>query len=265
MGTKNNPGKFDCFSKAEPDEPVFVLLGRDPLAAALVEFWATAREQIGEDPEKVAEARACADAMAAWARRKGKRPLQDKHLLAALVERRGVLEELALLNKLTDYDPHLMGNLSAFFESWLCHDPLRDTGGSGDPARISDVMEVAAIFRTAIRRHIEQAKPAKPCEVLPSGPDRECGNPAHDFTQGFPMCPECVEAYKKEGLYEQPDVLDKALQAWRQHLTEVELSDRLDGEPGHPMLDKLDEFLITVRPELFSDPDEGLAKEEVPG
>ncbi|HAW11807.1 MAG TPA: aspartate decarboxylase, partial [Chloroflexi bacterium] len=30
MGTKNNPGKFDCYDDAHPDEPMFVLLGRDP-------------------------------------------------------------------------------------------------------------------------------------------------------------------------------------------------------------------------------------------
>jgi len=43
MGTKNNPGKFDCFAKAEPDEPVFVLLGRDPQAAHLVSIWSKLR------------------------------------------------------------------------------------------------------------------------------------------------------------------------------------------------------------------------------
>jgi hypothetical protein len=43
MGTKNNPGKYDCFNKAEPDEPLFVLLGRDPQAAHLVSIWAKLR------------------------------------------------------------------------------------------------------------------------------------------------------------------------------------------------------------------------------
>jgi hypothetical protein len=28
MGTKNVPGKFDCYANALPDEPTFVLLGR---------------------------------------------------------------------------------------------------------------------------------------------------------------------------------------------------------------------------------------------
>lgn len=43
MGTKNNPGKFDCYENAEPDEPMFVLLGRDRLAAHLVSIWSKVR------------------------------------------------------------------------------------------------------------------------------------------------------------------------------------------------------------------------------
>lgn len=39
MGTKENPGKFDCYSKAAPDEPMFVLLARDPSAPYLVMAW----------------------------------------------------------------------------------------------------------------------------------------------------------------------------------------------------------------------------------
>lgn len=43
MGTKNNPGKFDCYESAKPDEPMFVLLGRDPLAGHLVSIWSKMR------------------------------------------------------------------------------------------------------------------------------------------------------------------------------------------------------------------------------
>jgi hypothetical protein len=43
MGTKNNPGEFDCYAAAEPDEPLFTLLGRDPLASHLVRLWAALR------------------------------------------------------------------------------------------------------------------------------------------------------------------------------------------------------------------------------
>lgn len=68
MGTKNKPGAFDCYSHADPDEPMFILLGRDPCAPMLVSLWATMREQMGEDPEKVNEARQCMIAMSEWAR-----------------------------------------------------------------------------------------------------------------------------------------------------------------------------------------------------
>lgn len=67
MGTKNNPSQFDCYAKAEPDEPIFVLLARDRYAPTLVWLWATLRELDGEDPEKVREARQCIADMMAWA------------------------------------------------------------------------------------------------------------------------------------------------------------------------------------------------------
>jgi hypothetical protein len=73
MGTKNNPGKFDCYEKAEPNEPMFILLGRDPSAAFLVNLWIAIREQLGcTEPEKLAEAEACAKAMQKWAHDLGK-------------------------------------------------------------------------------------------------------------------------------------------------------------------------------------------------
>ena len=75
MGTKNHPGRFDCYDNVHPDEPMFVLLGRDPMAGALVRQWADARERRGEDAEKVSEARRCADALDAWAIGLGKAPL----------------------------------------------------------------------------------------------------------------------------------------------------------------------------------------------
>lgn len=43
MGTKNNPGKFDCYQNALPDEPMFVLLARDPEFCNLVSQWANKR------------------------------------------------------------------------------------------------------------------------------------------------------------------------------------------------------------------------------
>ena len=66
QGTKNNPGKFDCYAKAHPDEPMFVLLGRDRHAPTLVWLWAVLRELDQEPAEVVAEARNCLISMLAW-------------------------------------------------------------------------------------------------------------------------------------------------------------------------------------------------------
>jgi len=67
MGTKNNPAMFDCYASADPDEPMFVLLGRDKHAPTLVWLWASLRELDDEDPVKVMEARTCAAEMMKWA------------------------------------------------------------------------------------------------------------------------------------------------------------------------------------------------------
>lgn len=40
MGTKGNPGEFDCYALALPDEPIFVLRASNEEAASLVEQWA---------------------------------------------------------------------------------------------------------------------------------------------------------------------------------------------------------------------------------
>lgn len=80
MGTKNDPGKFDCYANAEPDEPMFILLGRDPMAGALVREWARWREATGEDLKKVEEARACARLMDARAMARGKHPVDHAYI-----------------------------------------------------------------------------------------------------------------------------------------------------------------------------------------
>jgi len=59
-----------CLAKAHPDEPIFVLLARDVLAADIVREWATRAERAGARAEKIAEARALADSMEAYPDRK---------------------------------------------------------------------------------------------------------------------------------------------------------------------------------------------------
>jgi len=75
MSTKNNPGEFDCYAKALPDEPMFILLARDPDFLTLVKEWALRRKErihCGDCPESdrkmVREALDCANAGAHWRR-----------------------------------------------------------------------------------------------------------------------------------------------------------------------------------------------------
>lgn len=73
MGTKNQPSKFDCYAKLEPDEPYFVLMGRDPSAAFLVMLWAELRRGLDPDDPKAEEAVQVAFQLAAHADALGKR------------------------------------------------------------------------------------------------------------------------------------------------------------------------------------------------
>lgn len=73
MGTKANPGKFDCYEDALPDEPMFVLLARDPEFYALVDEWSKRRTlavMCGDRPQSdmgmVREALDVAAAGAEW-------------------------------------------------------------------------------------------------------------------------------------------------------------------------------------------------------
>jgi hypothetical protein len=73
MGTKQKPSPFDCYAAALPDEPMFVLLARDPSSPVMVRRWADIRAGIiargarpGSDMAQVAEARRCATDMEEW-------------------------------------------------------------------------------------------------------------------------------------------------------------------------------------------------------
>lgn len=69
MGTKANPAPNDCYDRAEPDEPMFVLLARDKAAPETVRSWVRLRRKMGKADWRVdGEAIRCADAMEAWRR-----------------------------------------------------------------------------------------------------------------------------------------------------------------------------------------------------
>ena len=79
MGTKLNPGVYDCHARAEPDEPMFTLLARDPQAPKLVEQWAAERwaralrsnDPQSDDAKKALEAWRCAADMRTWRQSRG--------------------------------------------------------------------------------------------------------------------------------------------------------------------------------------------------
>jgi hypothetical protein len=85
MATKTNPGAFDCYANAAPDEPLFVLLGRDKHAPLLVRLWARLRALEGEDLGKVREALECADAMEVFRENSGRATGPVDETLARLV------------------------------------------------------------------------------------------------------------------------------------------------------------------------------------
>lgn len=75
MSTKNNPGEFDAYAKAEPDEPMFVLLARDLEAPVAIHVWVHLwlREiQMGLRPQldrpQIEEAMRVATEMEKWGR-----------------------------------------------------------------------------------------------------------------------------------------------------------------------------------------------------
>ncbi len=67
MGTKNEPGRFDCYTKLAPDEPYFILRAMDAEAADLVELWDMRASMSGLCPlDKINEAKQVADSMRRW-------------------------------------------------------------------------------------------------------------------------------------------------------------------------------------------------------
>jgi hypothetical protein len=59
-------GKCDCYDKAAPDEPIFVLRAQDILAPTTILEWAYLALQHGTPLEKVTEAMECAKSMREW-------------------------------------------------------------------------------------------------------------------------------------------------------------------------------------------------------
>ena len=48
MSSKQNPSVYNGYKAALPDEPIFVILGRDPAGPATLDFWASQRIKLGK-------------------------------------------------------------------------------------------------------------------------------------------------------------------------------------------------------------------------
>lgn len=121
MGTKLNPAPSDCYAKAEPDEPLFVLLARDKHAPALVWMWAVLRELDGEDPQVVIEARECVAEMMAWAHGRGRKSVGVAQSVLA-----GVMEMIRAVNysvKDAKNGPTTIGEFRQFMCAATFEDP----------------------------------------------------------------------------------------------------------------------------------------------
>lgn len=74
MPTKQHPGVFDCYAAALPDEPIFVILGRDIAGPATLGYWAQQRIALGktdgpDDLDRIKAAVAEATEMREWRER----------------------------------------------------------------------------------------------------------------------------------------------------------------------------------------------------
>jgi hypothetical protein len=138
MGTKNNPGDYDCYQHAHPDEPMFVLLGRDPLGGLLVRLWAEARAELGETSEaKLSEAYRCADAMRRWAIDERKSVAIAKAALHKVMSRR-----VDPLSEGNDLPPELDHPANKMLREANRRERVRAAGG--DEARVVASDRVAA-------------------------------------------------------------------------------------------------------------------------
>ena len=73
MGTKANPGPYDCHADAETHEPIFTLRANDPLAPDLVREWARRHAvqkliegDLATNEQKCVQALTCAEDMESW-------------------------------------------------------------------------------------------------------------------------------------------------------------------------------------------------------
>lgn len=106
MGTKNKPGQFDCYANAAPDEPMFVLLARDPVAPLALCYWIGQRwraMQSGlkpmEDQDMLREAAICMAEMITWRHRNRFTTMENFQQWNAFYAAKDATDELSILRR----------------------------------------------------------------------------------------------------------------------------------------------------------------------
>jgi hypothetical protein len=96
-----------CLAKREPNEPMFTLLGRDPVAASLIRLWAAARERLTLHPggkftpaERIDEARVIAAKCYDHAIGMNRQPFDVLDLLPAHVLTEAIIRRSGVTTKL---------------------------------------------------------------------------------------------------------------------------------------------------------------------
>lgn len=146
MGTKLKPGPSDCYAKAEPDEPMFVLLARDRHAPALVWLWSVLRNIEGEREEVVNEACQLVGDMMMWAAAHGRKSAGVGQAVLA-----GVVEMIRAVNHSVKGDAKKGPTTIADFRRFLCATQVEPepseaepTPATADAARIENGAELIA-------------------------------------------------------------------------------------------------------------------------
>lgn len=135
MGTKLNPGAFDCYAKALPDEPFFVLLARDVTAPMVVIEWT--RENPSLAPEKRNEAMDCAAAMMRWRNRnprpEGGYPKPPATIFVSEQQGRQIYDKLRSKLGITQFTGHSIT---------LIREAVSEVLNEGAAVRLADIEEM---------------------------------------------------------------------------------------------------------------------------
>ena len=175
--TKAHPGPFDAFDKAEPDELIFTLLERDPVAPETILHWVDltrrwARENLKDEDKLKAKLIQCTEAeFIAYRMRDRQQGKEGRHAPAIRAKYSGQTgaEELEEI-KLKDQAKRLTTLLAeAAYSAGLAVEHMREHHGA-DPEMAEDLgklQEAQAVIRMLSMRYSPHRKHYEEQGVLP--------------------------------------------------------------------------------------------------